>query len=196
MTPRFFHRFLLCAVLMAAATFSASLWATSCAIDTGSASVAFGNYDPVSSVPSTSNGTINITCTPNCSLFFIFICIGGYNGVNASLTLSPGSSGSYLSRSLKFGTNVLAYNLYVTPDYTTTVFGDGTASTGYVTYCFTGANIGSCSGATYTGSPASGGGGNNGTAQSQSVPIYGKILSNQDAAVGTYTDTITATLSF
>jgi spore coat protein U-like protein len=196
MTSRFLHRYLFGAVLMAAATFSSPLWATSCSIDTGSAGVAFGNYDPVSSVPATSNGTISVTCTPNCSLFFIFICIGGYNGVNASLALSQGNSGSYVSRSLKFGTNVLGYNLYVTPDYTTTVFGDGTASTGVVTYCFTGANVASCSGATYTGSPASGGGGNNGTAQSQGVPIYGKIPSNQDATVGTYTDTITATLSF
>jgi spore coat protein U-like protein len=196
MTSRFFFRLLMGTLMMAAAAFSAPLYATTCTINTGSAGVAFGNYDPVSAVPATSNGTISVTCTPNCSLFFIFICIGGYNGVNASLTLSPGNSGSYLSRSLKFGADALAYNLYMTPDYTTTVFGDGTASTGYVTYCFTGANVASCSGATYTGSPASGGGGNNGTAQSQGVPIYGKILSNQDAAVGSYTDTITATLSF
>jgi spore coat protein U-like protein len=196
MTSRFFSRLLMGTLMMAAAAFSAPLYATTCTINTGSAGVAFGNYDPVSAVPATSNGTISVTCTPNCSLFFIFICIGGYNGVNASLTLSPGNSGSYLSRSLKFGADALAYNLYMTPDYTTTVFGDGTASTGYVTYCFTGANVASCSGATYTGSPASGGGGNNGTAQSQGVPIYGKILSNQDAAVGSYTDTITATLSF
>jgi spore coat protein U-like protein len=196
MTSRFFSRLLMGTLMMAAAGFSAPLYATTCTINTGSAGVAFGNYDPVSAVPATSNGTISVTCTPNCSLFFIFICIGGYNGVNASLTLSPGNSGSYLSRSLKFGADALAYNLYMTPDYTTTVFGDGTASTGYVTYCFTGANVASCSGATYTGSPASGGGGNNGTAQSQGVPIYGKILSNQDAAVGSYTDTITATLSF
>ena len=196
MTSRFLHRILPGLLLMAAATFSAPLWATSCAIDTASAGVAFGNYDPVSSVPATSNGTISLTCTPDCARYFLFFFCVAYNGVDASLKLSPGMSTSYVSRSLKSGTNALAYNLYVTPDYTTTIFGDGTASTGYVTYCFTGANIGSCSGATYTGSPASGGGGNNGTAQSQSVPIYGKIPSNQDAAVGTYTDTITATLSF
>jgi spore coat protein U-like protein len=196
MTSRFFPRLLLGTLLLAAAAFSAPLYATSCTINTGSAGVIFGNYDPVSAVPGTANGTISITCTPTCSSLLLFFCLG-YNGVNASLTLSPGSSGSYLSRSLKYGANTLVYNLYTTPDYSTTVFGDGTASTGYVTYCFTGANIGSCSGATYTGSAASGGGiGNTGNAQTQPIPIYGKVPGNQDAAVGAYTDTITATLSF
>jgi spore coat protein U-like protein len=183
-------------LLLMAGTFSAPLWASSCTIDTASANVGFGNYDPVSAIPNTANGSISITCTPNCNLFFLFFCLNGYNGVNAAVSLTPGNSGSYLSRSLKSGSNVLLYNLYSTPDYSSTIFGDGSMTSSKVTYCFTGTDVPSCSGATYPGQPASGGGGNNGTPQNQGIPIYGKIPANQDASVGNYTDTISATVTF
>lgn len=85
---------------------------------------------------------------------------------NYTISLSPGA-GSYASRAMTSGSHTLNYNLY--SDATrTTVWGDGTASTVTI------------SGSGTTGNP----------------PVYGRIPARQNAYVGTYSDTITVTLTF
>ena len=91
------------------------------------------------------------------------------------MSLSPGS-GSYATRTMKNGTNNLEYNLYTT-NALTTVWGDGTASTG-------------TRGGTGTGLSA---------ARDQTLTVFGSLpnsTANQDAPAGAYTDTITATVTY
>jgi spore coat protein U-like protein len=189
MNPGLRH-LLLCILLLIASGFSSPLWAdpTTCTIsDTG---VAFGNYDPTIGTANASLGSINVTCTPGCALPIIIVCLG-YNGLASTITLSASATnGSYSPRQLLgSGGQLLAYNLYLDINHTT-IFGNGSSGTSDVTYCFTGANVSSCSGATYTGSPA----GPN--SQSQSVPVYGLLPAGQNVSAGAYTDTLTATITF
>ena len=95
------------------------------------------------------------------------VCAGGGPG-NYPVTLSTGQSGSYTSRVMKSGTNPLNYNLYTTAARTT-VWGDGTSGSSFM--------------------PAA----KNFTTN---LPVYGRIPAGQDANVGAYTDSITATVTF
>jgi spore coat protein U-like protein len=189
MNPGLRH-LLLCTLLLIAAGFSSPLWAdpTTCTIsDTG---VAFGNYDPTIGAANTSLGSITVVCTPGCTVPIIIVCVG-YNGLNSTITLSASTSnGSFSPRQLiGSGGRTLAYNLYVDINHTT-IFGNGSSGTGDVTYCFTGSNVSSCSGATYTGSPAGP------SSQSQTVPVYGLLPAGQNVSSGAYADTLTATVTF
>lgn len=83
----------------------------------------FGNYDPMSSLPTNVTGTnlISVTCNGNGSS-------------TITVDLSTGSSGVYFpSRQMNsaFTTDVVNYNLY-TDASLTTVWGDGTGGTGNV----------------------------------------------------------------
>jgi len=80
--------------------------------------------------------------------------------------------GSYSTRIMRSGSNQLQYNLYTSNAYAT-VWGDHSGST--VTISNTNAKGGGV-GPTHT--------------------IYGLIPAGQDAAVGSYTDSITITISF
>lgn len=95
-------------------------------------------------------------------------------GVFASWTvaLSTGN-GSYSPRLLKSGANALSYNLYTSGAHTN-VWGDGSGTTTLVSDHATlivGANV-----VNYT--------------------VYGHIPAGQDAAAGTYTDTIVVTVNY
>ena len=87
------------------------------------------------------------------------------------VTLSTGSSGTYTGRTLRSGANQLTYNLY-TDAARTLVWGDGTGGTDMYS----------------KHNPQ-----NN---RDVSITIYGRIAAGQDAAVGTYTDSVTATVNF
>jgi spore coat protein U-like protein len=184
------HRhLLLCVLLLIAGSFSSPLWATATSCTIGDTGVAFGNYDPTIGTANTASGSVTVTCTPGCAIPIIIICLG-YNGLNSTITLSPSSSnGSFSPRQMLGGGQILAYNLYLNMSHTT-IFGNGSSGTSVVTYCFTGANVSSCSGATYTGSPA----GPN--SQSQVIPVYGLLPASQDVSAGAYTDALTATVTF
>lgn len=83
-----------------------------------------------------------------------------------SISLSPGA-GSYAGRTMASGAHTLTYNLY--RDATrTSVWGDGTSGT---------ATVG-------------------GTATSESISLYGRIPAQQNKPVGSYSDSITVTLTF
>lgn len=119
--------------------------------------VAFGNYNPLLSTPATANGSVTVYCQGNRSF---------------TITLSTGQSNSYAMRYMASGTTTthLNYNLYTDSTYTT-VWGDGTGSTG-----------------TISGSLQN---------SSATYPIYGEIPSPQATVVpGAYTDTITLTVTY
>lgn len=88
-----------------------------------------------------------------------------------TIDLSRGSANSYTPRHMVKGSDTLNYNLYLDSSYNT-IWGDGTGGSsryGPVT-------------------PSSG--------TSINVPIFGSIPPRQNARVGSYTDTITVTVSF
>ena len=86
-----------------------------------------------------------------------------------TLSLSPGG-GTYLSRAMASGAHILNYNLYSNATRTT-VWGDGTASTVTI------------SGTATASIPAN-------------QTVYGRIPAMQNAYVGSYSDSITVTLTF
>jgi spore coat protein U-like protein len=86
-----------------------------------------------------------------------------------ALNKGIGSGASYTTRYMTNGTYELGYNIYTTSS-DTTVWGDGTGST-----------------ATVSGT---------GTGSSQTISVYGAIPASESATSGTYTDTVTATITY
>ncbi|HET8732799.1 MAG TPA: spore coat U domain-containing protein, partial [Anaeromyxobacteraceae bacterium] len=84
--------------------------------------------------------------------------------------LSTGSSGTYAARTLRSGANVLRYNLYLDAARTV-VWGDGSGGT-----------------SVDVPSPA--------PVNQKTIPVYGRVAAGQDAAAGTYSDTIVVTFAF
>ena len=128
---------------------------------------AFGIYNPLNVSPTLANSSISATCT---------LVSGGTTTINLVSSYSAGNSGSFVSRSMKSGTNVLSYNLYFDAAYTQ-IRGDGTG----------GSQVG---GGSLTLTTAS---------RTQSVPtstIYGRIPAGQDVAPGSYSDTIVVTVTY
>lgn len=112
----------------------------------------FGTYDTFSSQSLESAGNIDISCDS----------LATY-----SIALSTGS-GSFLQRTMVFGSRVLNYNLF-TDAARTIVWGDGTGSTATVSGV--------------TGSTAS-------------HSVYGRVPARQNAYVGNYSDNVTITINF
>lgn len=94
-------------------------------------------------------------------------CIGG-GGPSFAVTLSTGQSNSYASRIMKSGVNQLNYNLYTTAARTA-IWGDGTGGS---------STLAATANSTTT------------------LSVFGQIPAGQDVTVGTYTDSITATVTF
>ncbi len=95
-------------------------------------------------------------------------CTGGGEHSNFDVTLSTGQSNSYAYRIMKNGPNSLNYNLY-TNAARTVVWGNGTG----------GSSVMSASRNSTT-----------------TLSIYGLIPEGQDAAFGSYSDNIAATVNF
>jgi len=94
-------------------------------------------------------------------------CIGG-GDTTFPVTLSTGRSNNYASRVMSSGANLLTYNLY-TSAARTVVWGDGTGGSSAVAAA------------------------RNSTTR---LNVFGRIPGGQDAAVGNYSDFITATVIF
>jgi spore coat protein U-like protein len=120
-------------------------------------SVSFGTYDVFALGAAQSTGTIVFRCTGNAR--------------DITVTLSTGQSGTFASRTLTQGSEVLVYNLYMDAACTI-VWGDGTGGT--QTY--------------FDPKPP-----NNSDVV---VTIYGRIPASQDVSAGAYTDTVIATINF
>jgi spore coat protein U-like protein len=82
------------------------------------------------------------------------------------IALSAGT-GTFASRTLVSGANFLSYNLYVDPAHLT-IWGDGSPGTATVS----------------------------GSGTSRNFTVYGRIPARQNAFVGSYSDTITVTITF
>jgi len=139
-----------------------------CTISTSA--VAFGSYDPVVANASTAlngTGSVTIACT---------------KGSAPNITLDLGANAAASQRNMKLqpgGPDLLAYQLYQPPSTT-----PSTACT------FPGSQIWGTSGAqifTPT-SPAS--------KASRTYNVCGTVSAGQDVAVGSYQDTVTATVNF
>lgn len=100
---------------------SPALACTLCSCTATATNIAFGAYDPTSSTPSDTSGTVTVNCTGLVSLFG-----------SIDIASSAGSSGNAAQRTLRQGTNTLNYNLYVN-GARTIVFGDGSAGTQKIT---------------------------------------------------------------
>jgi spore coat protein U-like protein len=125
--------------------------------------VAFGNYDPNSSLPTDMTGNVHVLCT------VLLVSIGA----QTNISLDTGGSGSFASRKMSSGVNLLNYNLYKDVSHTT-VWGDGTGGTGIFTDNALIEVLGT----------------------SIDHAIYGSIPAGQYVAAGSYTDTITVTVEY
>ena len=123
--------------------------------------LSFGSYLPGQGSMSAST-TLAVLCT---------------KGAPFTVALNAGTGGgSVTQRSMRMGTNTLAYNLYTTATHTT-VWGDGTQSSATVS----GIGRGLTSGAAIT------------------QMVYGQVpdaAANADLAPGLYTDIVTVTVSY
>jgi len=138
--------------------------AATCSVSTPG--VAFGGYDVFAAGATTSSGSIKVSCSTTGELFV---------QVNYAVTLSTGSSNSFVQRTMKNGADSLGYNLYTSNAYST-VWGDGTGSTATETGSFT----------LWFFSPT-------GTA---TLTVYGRVPALQDVSVGNYSDNVTATINW
>lgn len=94
--------------------------------------------------------------------------------ISYEVTLSPGASGSALNRTMSNGSGTMTYNLYTDTNHTL-VWGDGAGGTSTITNSYLLSLIFSTT---------------------DDFPIYGRIPSGQNAEVGSYSDTIVATVIF
>lgn len=130
----------------------------------------FGVYDPITTTaPLDSTGTVRVQCSATDWLEVLV-------GVNVSIALSQGSSGSYAARTLRQPpASTLQYNLYTTAARTT-VWGNGTGGTG---------TVGGAVGGVFSGQPSP-----------RSFTIFGRVPAGQDPNIGLHSDTITVTVTF
>ncbi len=140
--------------------------AFTCGISTPGLS--FGSYDVFAGSAVNGTGTLSVTCS--------LIAPANSGNVSYVISLSTGSSNSFVQRKMFSGANPLLYNLYTSNTYSV-VWGDGTGST-----------------QTISGTMKL----KKSTNPSQTVmqTVYGQIPALQDAAVGGYSDNVTATVSF
>ena len=132
---------------------AASRVEAACTVTT--AGVIFGTYSVFSATALVSTGIISLSCAPN--------------DKNVTVTLSTGSSLTYVSRRLSGpGANVLNYNLFMDSAYTQT-WGDGTGGTSFYS---------------------------NFKPFSVDLTVYGRIPAGQDVQAGAYSDTIVITVNF
>lgn len=159
-------RVLVMALLLAVLCSARAQAAVTVNCTTTAGGIAFGIYNPLSTVGTASTGSLKVVCTG--SGF-------GATTITVDVSLSPGLSGNYATRTMLSGSNVLDYNIYWSTAYTQ-IIGNGT-------------------GGSYAGSAgpitiiAGGSGQATGT-------MYGYIPPSQDVAPGGYSDVITVTVTY
>ncbi|CAN5417565.1 hypothetical protein BH10PSE17_BH10PSE17_13460 [soil metagenome] len=134
--------------------------AQSCAV--GASQTAFGYYSPSNPIDTDTIGNVNVTCTALVSLL-----------VSYSIKFGQGTYGTFTQRQLGSGTQRMNYQLYTNLSRTT-VWGDGSASTGFR---IDGYLLGLVQ-------------------VSLDYPVYGRIPAGQNVGPGAYTDSIQVTLTY
>jgi len=138
-------------VMSVSATVSSTctVGASSLAFPSGtSAAITAGNVD--------ASGTVTVNCTAG-------------SPYTIALDAGVGTGATLASRKMSSGALLLAYSVYTTTARTT-VWGDGTASSGTVT--------------------------GTGSGSSQSISAYGRIFAGQIATAATYSDTVNVTITY
>jgi spore coat protein U-like protein len=127
---------------------------------------AFGVYNPLTAAATVSTATVTTTCT---------WISGGATRADIVSSYSTGSSGTFATRTMLSGANSLSYNLYFDTTYTQ-VGGDGTggSQTAFASLIVS----------------------NGQKTRSTSSTIYARVPALQDVAAGTYSDTITVTITY
>lgn len=121
------------------------------------ANLAFGSYDAASGSALDATSNISVYCS---------------SGLAYDVSLNVGSGGgTFATRTMASGGNTLNYNLFNNAGRTT-IWGDGTGSTGIVS----GTGTGLLTPVTHV--------------------VYGRIASGQERAIGSYSSTITVTVTF
>ncbi|HTR57095.1 MAG TPA: spore coat protein U domain-containing protein [Casimicrobiaceae bacterium] len=151
---------------MAALIMAATAQAVTCSISTGG--LPFIAYSVYAATADTGNATISVTCNYQASDH-------GTVTVNYTVSLSTGSSNSFVNRTMKIGANSLQYNIYTTNTYNV-VWGNGTGGS-----------------STQTGSMSLS---NGHKSQTNPLTAYGRIPALQDVSVGNYSDNITVTVTY
>lgn len=151
---------------VAALIMAATAHAVTCGVSTGG--LPFSGYSVYSATADTGNATISVTCNYQASDH-------GTVKVNYTVSLSTGSSNSYVQRTMKIATDQLGYNLYTTNTYSV-VWGNGTggSSTQTGSMSLTKAN----------------------PSKTNTLTAYGRIPALQDVSVGNYSDNITVTVTY
>ena len=144
-------------VLLAAAALLGGSPALACNVSV--TPVSFGTYDTLSPADDDSTGTFSADCDASVRSIVV--------------SISAGSSGSILVRTLRNGPTTLNYNLYTAPGRTI-LWGDGVV------------------GSSLTLNPTNTSGGR----RRYNVTIYGRIPALQPVSAGTYTDTVIITVTY
>jgi spore coat protein U-like protein len=145
---------------------SVAAQAVTCGVTTGG--LPFPAYDVYSGTAVTNNATMTVACSYQAS-------DTGAITVNYTISLSTGSSNSFVNRTMKITGDSLKYNIYTTNTYGV-VWGDGTG-----------------------GSSTQGGNfklTNGHQTDSANWTAYGRISALQDVSVGNYSDSITISVSY
>jgi spore coat protein U-like protein len=95
-------------------------WSQTCGV--AATNLAFGSYQPLSGLPSTSTATITVTCNPGLIALL----------VSYTIQIGAGTGGSFAARSMGGTSTRLGYQLY-RDALDTQIWGDGTAGTFSVT---------------------------------------------------------------
>lgn len=152
------------ALLLAAAPVAHAAVTVNCTVTAGG--IAFGVYNPLSAIGDASTGSLVVTCTGSGT---------GTTNVTINLSLSTGISGTYSTRTMVSGANVLNYNIYWSAA-DAQIMGNGT-------------------GGSYSGQagpiPLNAGGSVQATGT-----MYGYVPPLQDVAPGGYSDVITVTVTY
>jgi spore coat protein U-like protein len=134
--------------------------ALTCAVSASTTN--FGSYSTISPTPLDGTGNVQVSCSNLVSIL-----------VNYTISLSTGTSGTYSSRQMTNGADVLSYNLY-TNAARTIVWGNGadgssTLSDGYLLGILT---------------------------VTRNYPVYGRVAAGQSVPPGVYSDTIVVTINY
>ena len=131
--------------------------------DVTATGLAFGPYDFLASFPTDTTGSVSVSCTIPAQ--------NPHAPLAVTISLSPGSSGSFAQRQMQSGgPDLLSYNLYTNPSFST-IWGDGNGPSSSQTAFIT-------SDTPFT------------------AVIYGRIPAGQKVPVGTYSDVITVTIEW
>jgi spore coat protein U-like protein len=133
--------------------------------------VAFGGYDVFAGGVTNGSGTLTLTCSYD-------VGDTGVININYTISMSTGSSNSYVQRQMQSGSSgdALGYNLYTTNGYSV-VWGDGSGSTAAITGTMKLTN----------GHPS----------DTNVRTVYGQIPALQDVSVATdYRDNVTITVTY